>query len=209
MNKRVRIKRRSEKDDSPISPLMQDYVNAVVDRKTDGLREELTVVHADLRLTYLTIRIMYTVLVDLQSSANLAASNTGASKQILREFIENMQSSLGHNVGLLTRIQMGADDVTIEDIVPVFGLIPQIDELEHEAVAAVLENLRAQAARSAEGDDFDEGADMIENAMGDVDGHVDLTRDETDGERLLRRIRDNEVRSTRRPRPTAGRGRST
>lgn len=209
MNKRVRIKRQSAKDASPISPLMQNYVKAVVGSAVGAL--DLDSLQAQVTELHVEMRIAYTIFRDLQASANLASASTESPRKTLTELIENLQTTLGHNLGLLTRIQVqGGDGELPEEIHPAIAMADGGD-IDEGMMAAVFENLRAQNARSAEGDDFDEASDdMIENAMGEVDSYVDLTREETLGERVRRaQEEEDDVRSTGRTRSSARRRRST
>lgn len=174
-SKRIRVKRKGG-DESPISSLMQSYVAAVVkgaidDLDLDFLREQLHTQHVE-------IRIIYCILADLQASANLAASNTGSSREAMREFMENMQASLGHNLRALEEIQTaGMGDVDPRNISPQLAMARLGDEnISDASIRAVFEDLRVRAAhiRGSEGEEFDEEDDMIASAMEDVDELVDM-----------------------------------
>ncbi len=176
-NKRIRLKRKPS-EESPISSLMQSYVTAVVKSAIDNL--DLDFLREQLHTQHVEIRLIYCILADLQTSANLAASTTGSSRETMREFMENVQASLGHNFGILNEIQrIGMGEIDSQTINP--QLSPQLadEDISDSSIRAVFENLRAQAAhtRGPEGEEFDEEEDMIANAMEDVDGLVDMGED--------------------------------
>jgi len=172
---RIRVKRKGG-EESPISSLMQSYVTAVVKGAIDNL--DLGFLREQLHTQHIEIRVIYCILADLQTSASLAASNTGSPRAAMREFMENVQASLGHNFGILDEIQrLGMGEVDLSDIRP--QLTPHAegeDNISDASIRAVFENLRAQAAhtRGSEGEEFDEEDDMIASAMEDVDGLVDM-----------------------------------
>lgn len=172
---RIRVKRKGG-EESPISSLMQSYVTAVVKGAIDNL--DLGFLREQLHTQHIEIRIIYCILADLQTSASLAASNTGSPRAAIREFMENVQSSLGHNFGILDEIQrLGMGEIDLNEIRP--QLTPHVegeDNISDASIRAVFENLRAQAAhtRGPEGEEFDEEDDMIASAMEDVDGLVDM-----------------------------------
>jgi hypothetical protein len=174
-SKRIRVKRKGG-DESPISSLMQSYVAAVVKGAIDDL--DLGFLREQLHTQHVEIRIIYCILADLQTSANLAASTTGSSRETMREFMENVQASLGHNFGILNEIQrIGMGEIDSRTINP--QLSPALSEDENisdASIRAVFEDLRARAAhtRGSEGEEFDEEDDMIASAMEDVDGLVDM-----------------------------------
>lgn len=199
--KRIRLKRKSG-EDSPVSPLMQGYVKAVIDAAIKDLN--ITEIHAQLMAVHVQIRIIHCILRDLQASATIAGAGVGSSKQTLAELVDNLQAALGHNLAVLTDIQvLGYAEVDMDGIRSVVAM-PDGGDLNPGAIDAVMENLRAQAehTRGVEGEEFDEEDDMIENAMGDVDMHVDLSREETIGER-------NDVRSVGETRSSQRRRRSS
>jgi len=173
--KRIRVKRKGG-EESPIPSLMQSYVTAVVKGAIDNL--DLDFLREQLHTQHIEIRVIYCILADLQTSASLAASNTGSPRAAMREFMENVQASLGHNFGILDEIQrLGMGEIDLNDLRP--QLTPQLVEdgdISDASIRAVFENLRAQAAhtRGSEGEEFDEEDDMIASAMEDVDGLVDM-----------------------------------
>jgi len=171
--KRIRMKRKSG-EESPIPLLTQDYVKAIVAEAVGKISIE--VINDQLRTTHIQIRAIIAILTDLQASANLAAVNSGSPRAILQELVENMQSSLNRNLELLKEIMAtGATDIQPEQIEVVVA-VPEPVTLNEEGIAAVMENLRAQAAhtRGAEGEEFDEEDDIIASAMENVDGLVDM-----------------------------------
>ncbi len=174
-SKRIRVKRKGG-EESPISSLMQSYVAAVVKGAIDNL--DLSFLREQLHTQHVEIRLIYCILADLQSSANLAASNTGSPRAAMREFMENVQASLGHNFGILNEIQrVGLGEIDLQTINPQLSpALPEDEDISDASIRAVFENLRAQAAhtRGPEGEDFDEEDDMIASAMEDVDGLVDM-----------------------------------
>lgn len=173
-SKRIRMKRKGA-EESPISSLMQSYVTAVVKGAIDNL--DLGFLREQLHTQHVEIRIIYCILSDLQLSANLAASNTGSPRAAMREFMENLQASLGHNFGLLDEIQtIGLGDVDVRTINPQLSPATEDGDINDSSIRAVFENLRAQAehTRGSDGEEFDEEDDMIASAMEDVDGLVDM-----------------------------------
>ncbi len=206
--KRIRLKRKSG-EESPVSPLMQGYVKAVIDDALRGLN--ITEIHAQLVAVHVQIRIIHCILRDLQASATIAAAGVGSSKQTLAELVDNLQAALGQNLAILTDIQvLGYAEVDLGGIHPVVAMADGGD-IDQGAINAVLENLRAQAehTRGGEGEEFDEADDMIENAMGEVDMHVDLSREETTGEQIRRRLSQHDVRGAGETRPSQRRRRSS
>ena len=176
-SKRIRVKRKGA-EESPISSLMQSYVTAVVKGAIDNL--DLNFLRDQLHTQHVEIRIIYCILSDLQLSASLAASNTGSPRAAMREFMENVQASLGHNYGLLDEIQrIGLGEVDVRTINPQLSPAMDGEDINDASIRAVFENLRAQAAhtRGSDGEDFDEEDDMIASAMEDVDGLVDMGED--------------------------------
>jgi len=141
-SKRIRVKRKGG-DESPISSLMQSYVTAVVKGAIDNL--DLGFLREQLHTQHVEIRIIYCILSDLQTSANLAASTTGSSRETMREFMENVQASLGHNFGILNEIQrIGMGEIDSRTINP--QLSPALSEDENisdASIRAVFEDLRA------------------------------------------------------------------
>jgi hypothetical protein len=176
-SKRIRVKRKGA-EESPISSLMQSYVTAVVKGAIDNL--DLDFLREQLHTQHVEIRIIYSILADLRASANLAAANTGSSKAVIIEFIENVQTAVGHNFDVLDEIQrIGLGDTDLSEIRPLLMSLAQDHNLDDASIRAVFENLRAQAehTRGPEGEDFDEENDMIASAMEDVDGLVDMGDD--------------------------------
>lgn len=174
MKRKVRVKRKGG-EESPISPLMQSYVTAVVTAAIEEL--EIDVLRDQIRTQHVEIRVIYCILADLQSSANMAAINTGSSKAAMREFVENVQAALGHNFGVLDEIQrVGLGEIDFSEITPLFAPALEGGDISEHDIRAVLENLRAQAAhsRGTDGEEFDEEDDIIASAMEDVDGLVDM-----------------------------------
>jgi len=204
---RIRLKRKSG-EESPISPLMQGYVKAVIGAALKDLN--ITEIHAQLAAVHVQIRIMHCILRDLQASATIAGASAGSSKQTLAELVDNLQTALGQNLAVLTDIQvLGYAEVELQGIHPMVAMADGGD-MDESVINSVLENLRAQAehTRGGEGEEFDEEDDMIENAMGEVDMHVDLSSEETTGERIRRRLSQHDVRGTGEIRPSQRRRRS-
>lgn len=173
-SKRIRVKRKGG-DESPISSLMQSYVTAVVKGAIDNL--DLDFLREQLHTQHVQIRIIYCILADLQTSASLAASSSGSSREMMREFMDNVQASLGHNFGILNEIQrLGMGEIDSQTINPQLSPALADDNISDASIMAVFEDLRARAAhtRGADGEDFDEEDDMIASAMEDVDGLVDM-----------------------------------
>lgn len=186
MSKRIRVKRKSAEEDSPISPLMQSYVKAVVRSAIDSI--DATDILAQLAALHIQMRICRLIFMDLQSSANLAAASVGSSKATLEELVSNLQSALGVNLSVLDDIQrLGYAEVDLD------GLTTMVEGQEQQAaddtIRQVLDGLRAQAQRDRgpEGEDFD---DLIENAMDRVDDDVDI------GERIRERLEEHDVRGS-------------